>query len=72
VKKLTIIIVEEGPRRLNRDVPNRGSIKLKVIAGMKVRSIPKKQYLIWLRANPIDFLKDLIRKKIPPDIKTMK
>jgi hypothetical protein len=66
------MIVEEGPKRLNRDVPNRGSIKLKLIAGMKVKNIPRKQYLIWLRANPVDFLKDLVKKKIPPDIKTIK
>jgi len=64
--------VQEGPNWLNFDVPKDGRIKFKVIAGKKVKKIPKKQYLIWIRANPIEVLKDFIKKKIPPIINKMK
>jgi hypothetical protein len=49
VMKLTMIRVDEGPKLLNRDVPICGRIRFSVMAGMKVRKIPKKQYLIWVR-----------------------
>jgi hypothetical protein len=54
VMKLTMIRVDEGPKLLNRDVPICGRIRFSVMAGMKVRKIPKKQYLIWVRCSPTD------------------
>jgi hypothetical protein len=68
VKKLNMMIVEQGPKWPNLEVPNKGRTKLKVIAGTKVRKIPKKQYLIWIRSKPIEFSNDLIKKNIPPEI----
>jgi hypothetical protein len=55
VKKLTNMIVEEGPKWLNRDVPKKGIIIFETIDGIKVKNIPKKQYLIWMRSSPIEF-----------------
>jgi len=65
VKKLIIINVEEGPILLNLDVPNEGSIKFKLMDGIKVRNMPKKQYFICMRFKPIEFLKDFTRYSIP-------
>jgi len=64
--------VEEGPNWLNREVPNDGRIKFAMIDGINVRNIPKKQYVIWIRSNPFDFLNDFIRKSIPANMKRMK
>ena len=66
------MIVEEGPKWLNRDVVNEARIIFETIDGIKVKNIPKKQYLIWMRSSPIEFLKDLIRKNIPRDIEIIK
>ena len=66
--KLTMMMVEEGPMLLNLEVPNKGRIRFNAMAGMVVINVPKKQYLIWIRSNPIEFWNDRIKKKIPPDI----
>ena len=66
------MIVEDGPKRASRDVPKMGRIKFAAIEGMKAKKNPKKQYLIWMRSNPNEVLKDLIRNNIPTDIKEMK
>lgn len=68
VKKLNMMIVEQGPKCPNLEVPDKGRTKLNVIAGIKVRKIPRKQYLIWIRSNPMEFLKDVTKKNMPPEI----
>jgi hypothetical protein len=65
-------MVAVGPRWLSFDVPNNGKIRFKVIAGIVVKKVPKKQYLIWIRSNPIDFLNDINRKNIPVAIEEIK
>ena len=63
-----MIIVEEGPKLLNLDVPKVGKIRFAAMARTEEISIPRKEYLIWRRSNPIEFLYDFIIKNKPPDI----
>jgi hypothetical protein len=46
VIKLTMMRVDGGPKLLNREVPSFGRMRFSVMAGMKLRKMPKKQYLI--------------------------
>jgi hypothetical protein len=41
-----MIIVEDGPKLLNLDVPKKGRMKFAVTAGIEAINIPRKQYLI--------------------------
>jgi hypothetical protein len=65
--KPTIIIVKEGPMALYFEVPKMGRSKFAVTPRTDVNNMPRKQYLIWRRLIPIEFLKFLIRKNNPPN-----
>jgi hypothetical protein len=56
------MIVEDGPTLLNLDVPKRGKTRFAVMPEMEDMNIPRKQYLIWRRSNPTEFLYDFIKK----------
>ena len=63
-----MIIVEGGPKLLNLEVPRKGRTKFAVTAGIEAINIPRKQYLIWRRSIPIEFLCDFSKKNSPPII----
>jgi hypothetical protein len=60
--KATIMIVKDGPKPLNLDVPNKGRIKLEKMPIIDEKNIPKKQYFICSRSIPVDFLYFIIKK----------
>ena len=59
------MIVKDGPKPLNLDVPNMGRIKLVTIPIIDEKNIPKKQYFICSRSITVDFLYLVIKEKSP-------
>jgi hypothetical protein len=54
--KVTIMIVNDGPKPLNFEVPNKGRTKLVKIAIIDEKNIPKKQYFICNLSMPVECL----------------